>query len=132
MNQEERHIPDYVATLASNQRAYQTWEFQAANDDEARRFLWEREKAGAIPWDSDGDIADADVLEPIMWLDRRIAGSRQREDVEDEIHFPGVLYYQDAAAFVKKVAALSEDGAYENAIETLDRLILEASTLLGG
>jgi hypothetical protein len=67
-------MPDYVATLASNQRAYQTWEFQDANDEEARWILREREKAGAIPWDADGDTAEADVREPIMWLDRRIEG----------------------------------------------------------
>jgi hypothetical protein len=125
-------MPDYVATLASNKRAYQAWEFQAANDEEGRRILREREKAGAIPRNADGDVAEADVREPIMWLDRRIEGSSQREDVEDEISFLGVLYYRDAAAFVKKVAVLSEGGAYDNAIETLDQLILEASKLIGG
>jgi hypothetical protein len=109
-------MPDYVATLAS--------EFQAAGDGDARRVLRERETAGSIPWGANGDTAEADVREPIMWLDQRIEGSRQREEVEDEIHLPGVLNYQDAAAFVKKVAALSEEGAYENAIETLDRLIV--------
>ena len=125
-------MAEYVATLASNQRTYQTWEFQAANDEEARRVLREREKAGSIPWEADGDVAEAGVREPIMWLDRRIEGSSQREDVEDEISFPGVLYYQDAAAFVKKVSAFSKEDAYENVIETLDLLILEATTLIGG
>ena len=52
------------------------------------------------------------------------------KSIEDEIELPGEMPYgQPSRQFVLNVAALGEEGAYDDAIETLERLIEEARAL---
>ena len=73
-----------------------------------------------------------DALDPILMLDRCTGKGGEREGVADEIRLPGVLYYSDLKRFAHRVAGLAKEGAYDDAIETLDGVIREACDLLAG
>ncbi len=125
-------MPEYVATLAHNERHYSKFEFVAADDEKALAYLQECEKAGCIPWEPDNETEDADALDPVLMLDRCGGKGGTREAVADEILLPGWVYYGDLKRFAERVAALAKEGAYDDAIETLDAVIREASGLLAG
>ena len=50
-------MPEYVATLARNERHYSQWLFTAESDQKAVALLKEGEAAGTIPWGPDEDSA---------------------------------------------------------------------------
>ena len=123
-------MPEYVATLARNERHYSTWEFEAADDEAALAQLKQCEQQGCIPWEPDEDVGEADALDPVLMLDRRIEGTCQREAVEEEMKLPGFVYFSDLKAFAEKVAAFH--GQPVNSLcDTLEALIGEARAILG-
>ncbi len=124
-------MPEYVGTLAFNERHYRKIEFSAPDDAAARKILLECFQEGRFESTDGDDYGEADVYEPVMWLDRYVDGSSRREEVIEELLVLGVLYHKEAAASVKKVAALSKEGACDDAAATLERLIREACALAG-
>ncbi len=125
-------MPEYVATLARNERHYSKWHFEAPDDQKAEAILKECEAAGTIPWEPDDETGDADALDPILWLDRCGGPGGTREEVACEIEFPGEVYTRDLNSFAKRVAALAQQDAYVDAGATLNTVIHEAIALLAG
>ena len=123
-------MPQYVATLAYNQRHYSQWEFEAQDDEAARARLRQRYQEGNIPWETGDDAGDADAEDPVLHLDRCIQGSARREEVESEIELPGFVYFNDLTAFAQKVAGLAS--ADQDAGGALAALIVEARAILKG
>ena len=123
-------MPEYRATRFINTREADTYDFSAANDQEALETLLSR---GNLAWSGDADLIDCDVPDAILALDRR-KNDGSYETVAEEIQLPGQKPYgQPSRDFVWKTAKLGEEGAYSNAIETLQALIEEARALcLGG
>jgi hypothetical protein len=119
-------MPDYRATRFINTREADTCHFTAASDEEALARLL----AGYIPdWSGDADLVDCDLPDEVHSLER-CAGNGAYETVEDEIQLPGMMPYgQLSRDFVMNVAALGEEGAYDDAIKTLERLIEDARAL---
>ncbi len=121
-------MPDYRATRFINTREATTYDFTAASDEEALEIL---RSGGNLEWSSDADLVDCDVSDETLALDRR-QDDGSYEAVEDEIELPGQMPYgQPSRQFVLNVAALAEEGAYDDAIETLERLIEHARALCG-
>lgn len=119
-------MPNYRATRFINTREADTYHFTAANDEEALKVLLSGDD---IEWSGDADIIGPDVIDEVLALDRRKEDGRY-ETVDDEIELPGMLPYgQPSRAFVLNVAALGEEGAYDDAIETLERIIEQARAL---
>ena len=86
--------------------------------------------SGAVlDWSGDADLVDCDVSDEVIALDRH-KDDGSYEVIEDEIELPGEMPYgQPSRQFVLNVAALGEEGAYDDAIETLEKLIEEARAL---
>ena len=124
-------MPQYVATLALNQRHYSQWEFEAQDDEAARAHLRQRYQEGNIPWEAGDDTGDADAEDPVLFLDRCVQGSAQREEVEGEIELPGFVYFNDLTAFAQKVADLAATQP-DAAGATLAALAEEAAVILKG
>ena len=80
-------MPEYVATLARNERHYSKWHFEAPDDQKAEAILKECEAAGTIPWEPDDETGDADALDPILWLDRCGGPGEKCEEVACESSF---------------------------------------------
>ncbi len=119
-------MPEYRATRFINTREADTYRFTAENDQEARETLLFGDN---LDWSGDADLVDCDVPDEILALDRRKEDGNY-ETVEDEIELPGQMPYgQPSRQFVLNVADLGEEGAYDDAIETLQRLIQEARVL---
>ena len=125
-------MPEYVATLAQNERHYSKFEFVAADDEKALAYLRQCQEAGCIPWEPDTETGESDALDPILMLNHCTGRGAQREGVADEMRLPGFVYYGDLKRFAERVAALTKEGAYDDAIETLDDVIREACDLLAG
>jgi hypothetical protein len=121
-------MPEYRATRFVNTREADTCRFTAGNDEAAREMLL----AGNHPdWSGDADLVDCDFPDEVFALDRRCSGGSY-ESVEEEIlSTPSLPYGGAARDFVLLVASLGEKGAYDGAVETLDRLITSARTLCG-
>jgi hypothetical protein len=121
-------MPDYRATRFINTREADTCHFTAASDEAARELLL----SGNIPeWSGDADLIECDLPDEVLSLDRR-TGNGAYETVDDEIPLPGMMPYgQLSRDFVLSVAALGEEGAYDNAIDTLEALIERARALCG-
>jgi hypothetical protein len=114
-------MPDYRATRLRNTREADAYHFSAKDDEEAREVV----RGG------DADIVEPDVRDEVLALDRRKDGG-DWEVIDDEIELPGERPYgQPSRNFVDRVARLGEEGAYDNAIETLDEIIAEARRLCG-
>ena len=113
-------MPDYRATRFINTREADTCHFTAASDEAARELLL----SGNIPeWSGDADLIECDLPDEVLSLDRS-TGNGAYETVDDEIPLPGMMPYgQLSRDFVLSVAALGEEGAYDNAIDTLEALI---------
>lgn len=119
-------MPDYRATRFLNTREAGTYDFTAENDDAAREILLSGDNLG---WSGDADLVEPDVRDEVLALDRR-NGDGSYETVHDEIELPGEMPYgRPSRDFVARVAALGEEGAYDDAIETLEQLIEEARAL---
>ena len=121
-------MPEYRATRFVNTREADTCHFTADDDQAARAMLL----AGDHPdWSGDADLVDCDFPDEVFALDRRCADGSYKT-VEEEILSASCLPYGGGARdFVLLVAALGEEGAYDDAIETLDQLIASARTLCG-
>ncbi len=119
-------MPEYRATRFLNTREADTYRFTAETDQAARETLL---LGGNLDWSGDADLIDCDVPDEVLALDRRKEDGSY-ETVEDEIELPGQMPYgQPSRQFVLAVAALGEEGAYDDAIETLEKLIEEARAL---
>ena len=117
---------EYRATRFINTREADTYRFTAENDRAAKEILL---SGSALDWSGDADLVDCDVSDEVLALDRcKEDGSY--EVIEDEIELPGEMPYgQPSRQFVLNIAALGEEGAYDDAIETLERLIEKARAL---
>ncbi len=121
-------MTEYRATRFINTREADTYHFTAENDQAARETLLH---GGNLEWSGDADLVDCDLPDEILALDRR-KDDGSYETVEDEIELPGQMPYgQPSRQFVLNAAALGEEGAYGDAIETLKKLIEEARALCG-
>ena len=119
-------MPEYRATRLINTREADTHHFTAESDQAAREMLL---LADNLEWSGDADLVDCDVADEVLALDRRNEDGSY-ETVEDEIELPGQRPYGAAAKmFVRKVADLAGEGAYDDAIQTLIWLIEEAQAL---
>jgi hypothetical protein len=121
-------MPGYRATRYMNTREADTCHFTASSDEAARSMLL----SGNHPeWSGDADLIDCDAPDEVLALDRRKEDGAY-ETVADEIQLPGMMPYgQLSREFVVSVAALGEEGAYDNAIDTLEALIEKARALCG-
>ena len=121
-------MPDYRATRLLNTREADTCHFTAASDEEARARLL----SGSIPgWSGDAHLVDCDLPGEVFSLDRRIEDGSY-DTVDDEIELPGMMPYGRLSRdFVPGVVALGQEGAYSNAIDTLEVLIEKARALCG-
>jgi hypothetical protein len=119
-------MPEYRATRFINTREADTCHFTAASDEAARELIL----SGNIPeWSGDADLIECDLPDEVLSLDRS-TGNGAYETVDDEIQLPGMMPYgQLSRDFVLSVAALGEEGAYDNAIDTLEALIEKARAL---
>ncbi len=121
-------MPEYRAIRFINTREPDSCYFSAENGEAARAILLSATHPG---WSGDADLVDCDVTGEVLALDRRKAGGAY-ETVEDEIPLPGEMPYgQPSRDFVFKAAKLGGEGAYGDAVETLERLIEEARRLCG-
>lgn len=119
-------MPEYRATRFVNTREADTCHFTAGNDQAARDRLLLGNHPG---WSGDADLVDCDHPDEVFALDRLCADGSY-ETVEDEIQLPGEMPYSRVSRqFVQDVAALGEEGAYDDAIETLEHLISLAREL---
>ena len=84
------------------------------------------------PRETSEGTGDADALDPVLSLDRRASKAGELESVAEEVPLPGVIYFNDAVAFVRKVAKLAEEGAYNSVIDTLEGVVEEALALVNG
>ncbi len=122
-------MPEYRATRFINTREADTYDFSAANDQEALETLLSRDN---LARSGDADLIECDVPDAILALDRR-KNDGSYETVAEEIELPGHRpYAQPSRDFVWKTAKLGEEGAYSDAIETLQALIEEARALCLG
>jgi hypothetical protein len=121
-------MPSYRATRLRNTREAVTYRFSAKDNEEAREVLRDGDD---LPWSGDADIVDPDVTDEVLALDRR-KDDGDWEVVDDEIELPSERPYGRASRnFVDRVARLGEEGAYDDAIETLEEVIAEARRLCG-
>ncbi len=122
-------MPEYRATRFIYTREADTYDFSAANDQEALETLLSGDN---LAWSGDADLIDCDLPDEVLALDRRKNGGSY-ETVAEEIELPGQRPYgQPSRDFVWKTAKLGKEGAYSDAIETLQALIEEARALCLG
>jgi len=121
-------MPFYRVTLAENTRCYRKHDpIEAATPEAAADMARE---LGAWTQTEFGDTADAE--EPTFFVDECDEdGGRLPNGKTLDLDYPGYVYKADLEQFARKIAALSQEGAYDDAIETLDDLIREASVMLG-
>ena len=119
-------MPEYRATRFINTREASTYRFKAKNDEEARSVLLSGDD---LDWSGDADLVDCDVSDEFIALDR-CSENGSYETVDIEIEIPGMKPYgAPSQDFARRVAALAEEGAYYDAVETLEAIIAEARTL---
>ena len=133
----EDTMPKYRATRFINRREAEHCRFDAVSDDQAKEILTTLNEASEIEWESceDSDCDPAAYDETLMlekwsgdWSDATAGWAA----VAEEILLPSQMPYSGhAIVFVNKVAALRKEGAYHDAIETLEALIREANKLCG-
>ena len=124
-------MPRYRITRMLNERSALKYDFDAADDDEAFRILHNETCLDALLESSgDADIVDPDTLDETRGLDRFEDGAFVM--LVDEHRLKSQTPYSSQARdFAAKIAALGEEGAYDDAIETLDAVIAEARALCG-
>ena len=125
-------MPRYRITRMVNERTALKFDFDAADDAEAMRLLHDETCLDARL----GSSGDADIIDPDALLDE----TRCLDKFEDGallilvngLRLKSQMPYSAAARdFAAKVAALGAEGAYDDAIETLEALIAEARALCG-
>ena len=121
-------MPFYRVTLAENTRCYHKHDpIEAATPDAAADIARD---LGAWTHTEFGDTADAE--EPTFFVDECDEdGGRLPNGKTLDLDYPGYVYKAGLEQFARKIAALSQEGAYNDAIETLDDLIREARAMLG-
>ena len=118
----------YRATRFRNAREASAYHFSARDDEEAREVL---RLGDALAWSGDADIVEPDVRDEVLALDRR-KDDGSWDVVADEIELSSEKPYGRASRdFVAYVACLGEEGAYDDAIATLEAVISEARRLCG-
>ena len=124
-------MPRYRIVRMQNERSATKFEFDAADDEEAFRLLHdETDLAALLDTGGDSDAFEPDVYDEIRGLDRLEAGAFVML-VDEHCLKSQMPYSSPARDFAAKVAALGEEGAYNDAIETLDAVITEARALCG-
>jgi hypothetical protein len=124
-------MPRYRITRILNERAATPYDFDAADDEEALRLLHTETSLGTF-FDNPGDpeYVDPDAIDETRGLDRLDDGAFVM--LVDEIRLKSEMPYSgEARDFAARVAALGEEGAYNDAIETLESIIAEARNLCG-
>jgi hypothetical protein len=121
-------MPEYRATRFISTREANTYDFIAENDEEALEAL---RLGDNLRWSDDADLVESDTPDEVLALDRR-KDDGSYETIDDEIELPGHMPYGGPSReFVRNVAKFGGEGAYHDAIETLDKLIREARALCG-
>ena len=124
-------MPRYRITRFMNERSAMTYDFDAADDEEAFRLLHDETCLDVLLQGSgDADIVDPDALDETRGLDRFEDGALLM--LVDEHCLKGQMPYSSPSRqFAVNVAALGEEGAYDDAIDTLGKVIAEARALCG-
>ena len=124
-------MPRYRITRMLNERSAMKYDFDAADDEEALRILHNEACLDTLLESSgDADVIDPDALDETRGLDRLEDGAWLM--LVDVLSLKNQMPYSSPARdFAAKVAALGEEGAYDDAIETLDAVITEARALCG-
>ena len=124
-------MPRYRITRMLNERSAMKYDFDAADDEEALRLLRTETCLDTLLESSDAaDNIDPDALDETRGLDRLDDGAFVML-VDEHCLKSQMPYSSPARDFAAKVAALGEEGAYTDAIETLDAVITEARALCG-
>lgn len=124
-------MPRYRITRMLNERSAMKYDFDAADDEEAFRILHNETCLDTLLESSnDADTVDPDALDETRGLDRLDDGAFVML-VDEHCLKSQMPYSSPARDFAAKVAALGSDGAYDDAIETLDAVITEARVLCG-
>jgi len=124
-------MPRYRIVRMQNERSATRFEFDAADDEEAFRLLHDETELDArLDSSGDSDAFEPDVFDETRGLDRLEDGAFVML-VDEHCLKNQMPYSLEARNFAAKVAALGEEGAYTDAIETLDALIAEARLLCG-
>jgi len=124
-------MPRYRIVRMQNERSATRFEFDAADDEEAFRLLHDETELDArLDSSGDSDAFEPDVFDETRGLDRLEDGAFVM--LVDEHYLKNQMPYSlEARSFAAKVATVGEEGAYTDAIETLDALIAEARSLCG-
>ena len=124
-------MPRYRITRILNERTATPYDFEAADDEEALRLLHtETCLDGLLESSGDQEYVDPDAIDETRGLDRLDDGAFVM--LIDEIRLKSEMPYSgEARDFAARVAALGEEGAYDDAIETLESVIAEARALCG-
>ncbi len=124
-------MPRYRITRMLNERSAMKYDFDAGDDEEAFRIL-HNETCLDVLLDSsdDADIVDPDTLDETRGLDRLDDGAFVML-VDEHCLKSQMPYSSPARDFAAKIAALGQESAYTDAIETLDAVIAEARLLCG-
>jgi 23S rRNA U2552 (ribose-2'-O)-methylase RlmE/FtsJ len=124
-------MPRYRITRMLNERSAMKYDFDAADDEEAFRILHNETCLDTLLESSDdADVVDSDALDETRGLDR-LDDSAFVMLVDEHCLKNQMPYSSPARDFAAKVAALGDEGAYTDAIETLDAVITEARALCG-
>jgi hypothetical protein len=124
-------MPRYRIVRMQNERRATKFEFDAADDEEAFRLLHDETALDTrLESSGDADAFEPDVFDETRGLDRLEDGAFVM--LVDEHGLKNQMPYSiEARDFAAKIAALGEEGAYTDAIETLDAVIAEARALCG-
>ena len=124
-------MPRYRITRMLNERTATPYDFDAADDEEALRLLHSETSLDTLLESSgEPENIDPDALDETRGLDRFEDGAFVM--LVDELRLKsGMPYSGGARDFAARVAALGDEGAYNDAIETLESVIAEARILCG-
>jgi hypothetical protein len=124
-------MPRYRITRMLNERSATKFDFDAADDGEALRLLHDETSLDArLDSSGDADAVEPDALDETRGLDRFEDGALLM--LVDEVSLKSQMPYSTPSRdFAARVAGLGEEGAYDDAIATLDALIAEARALCG-
>jgi hypothetical protein len=123
-------MPRYRITRSMNERSATTFDFDAADDEEALRLLHDETCLDArLESSGDANIVDPDALDETRGLDKFEDGALLM--LVDELRLKSQMPYSaPSREFTAKVAELGEED-YHDAIKALDALIAEALALCG-
>jgi len=124
-------MPRYRIVRILNKRIATKYDFDALDDVEAFRILHDETSLDdRLEGSGNADSIDPDALDETRGLDRFDDGALLM--LADEVCLKSQMPYSaPSRAFAAKVAKLGEEGAYDDAIETLDAVIAEARALCG-